>query len=30
MASTVAGFEIGFHNSLSEPITMAGVPAATG
>lgn len=26
MASSVDGFEIGFHNSLAEPITMAGVP----
>ena len=25
-ASSVDGFEIGFHNSLSEPVTMAGVP----
>ena len=25
-ASSVDGFEIGFHSSLSEPVTMAGVP----
>ena len=26
MAERVEGLEIGFHNALSEPITMAGVP----
>ncbi len=26
MAAHVDGFEIGFHSSLSEPITIAGVP----
>jgi len=26
MASEVEGFEIGFHSSLSEPVTIAGVP----
>ena len=26
MASRVDGFEIGFHSSLSEPVTIAGVP----
>ena len=25
-ASSVEGFEIGFHGSLAEPVTMAGVP----
>jgi len=25
-ASSVDGFEIGFHSSLAEPVTMAGVP----
>jgi len=26
VASEVEGFEIGFHSSLSEPVTIAGVP----
>lgn len=26
MSSCVDGFEIGFHSSLSEPVTIAGVP----
>lgn len=26
MTARVEGLEIGFHNALSEPITMAGVP----
>ena len=26
MTSRVEGFEIGFHSSLSEPVTIAGVP----
>jgi type IV secretion system protein TrbD len=25
-AASVDGFQIGFHSSLSEPVTMAGVP----
>jgi len=26
MTGSIAGFEIGFHSSLSEPVTIAGVP----
>lgn len=26
MNGSIAGFEIGFHSSLSEPVTIAGVP----
>ena len=26
MSGAVDGFEIGFHSSLSEPVTIAGVP----
>lgn len=28
MRSEIEGFEVGFHNSLSEPITIGGVPRA--